>query len=79
MVKYSLRIMDNNVHTEKYFMTALGTVFPEYNNKTIKHICTIIHKGGSSVCTVNTLERIEHFKTSLEKFGLECRIERDIQ
>jgi ATP-dependent Clp protease adapter protein ClpS len=79
IIQYALIVMDDQIHNEIHFASAIKIIFPNYTTKTIKCLCALIHRAGSATCASDTLERIEYFRNSLIKFGLECTIERKIE
>lgn len=73
---YDLIILDDKIHSYDHFTTAIKTVFPNHSDKAIRCICALVHKTGSSVCEHGSIERLELAKENLEKFNINCLIER---
>jgi len=76
---YDLIILDDNIHTQNYFASAIKTVFPGHSDRAIRCMCALIHKAGSTSCEHGTIERLEMFKDGLEKFNIKCLIERRVE
>ena len=73
---HNLIILNDDLHSFKHFATAIKTIFPSLPDQAIRCMCGLINKAGSATCARGCVERLELFKKELEKFGLQCIIER---
>lgn len=73
---YNLIILDDDLHTHQHFANAIKTIFPSLSDKAIRCMCLLANKAGSATCAHGCIERLEMAKLSLEKFGINCVIER---
>lgn len=73
---HNLIILNDDVHTYQHFANAIKTVFPSLTDKAIRCMCLLANKAGSAPCAHGCIERLEMARLALEKFGIDCVIER---